>query len=409
MTLAGVAAAPASARSDGGHGFGRMGPAYARTTTVSPTVGPDFELPFLCGQRWTGSTRSGHSPSYNTIDFNAPSDLNKPVVASAPGVVTRAVSLTGSYGRYVIVDHGRGYTTLYAHLNSIGTTVGTYLDQGDLVGHLGTSGNSTGPHLHFEQRLNGAYFAPYFHRSRFRMGSTVPSLNCNDRPISGDWDADGVTDIGVYRTSAARGTFYPALGSSYTSIGWGWPGDAAALGDYDGDGVTQVGIKRQGTGTWMLRSKSGAKATVTGVGAGSDQPLTGDWDGNGHDNLGFYRPSTRTFYLRADDRRLTAITWGVTAQLPVSGDWNGDGQSDIGSWEPRTGYWRLRVPKGSSYTTTTVRYGVDGDLPSPGDWNGDGITDPGIWRSGTGTFWKLTPRPDGSKHSVTKRFGYARG
>ena len=50
-----------------GHGFGRMGPPNARTTSVSPSSGADFEMPFKCGQAWTGTSRSGHSPSYYAI------------------------------------------------------------------------------------------------------------------------------------------------------------------------------------------------------------------------------------------------------------------------------------------------------------------------------------------------------
>src|SRR5680860_1246492 len=175
-------AGPATA-ADGGHGFGRMGPSSTRTTAVNPASGADFEMPFVCGQRWTGTTRSSHSPSAYTIDWNTNNDLGRPALASAPGVVTRAVSLTGSYGRYVIVDHGGGYTSLYAHLNAISTTVGAFVDQGELIGYVGTSGNSTGPHLHFEERLNGAYFKPYLHRAYFTFGSTATSANCGDRPV----------------------------------------------------------------------------------------------------------------------------------------------------------------------------------------------------------------------------------
>src|ERR1700712_91562 len=144
----------ASAR-DGGHGFGRMGPATARTTSVSPAAGPDFEMPFLCGQSWTGTSRPSHSPSPYAIDWNSPNDLGKPALASAPGVVTTAVTLTGSYGRYVVVDHGGGFSTLYAHLNQIATTVGAFVDQGELIGYVGGSGNVTGPHLHLEERKDG--------------------------------------------------------------------------------------------------------------------------------------------------------------------------------------------------------------------------------------------------------------
>ncbi|HET7349559.1 MAG TPA: VCBS repeat domain-containing M23 family metallopeptidase [Marmoricola sp.] len=402
MTLAGVAAAPASARSDGGHGFGRMGPAYARTTTVSPTVGPDFELPFLCGQRWTGSTRSGHSPSYNTIDFNAPSDLNKPVVASAPGVVTRAVSLTGSYGRYVIVDHGRGYTTLYAHLNKISAVVGQVLDQGELVGYLGSSGNSTGPHLHFEERLNGAYLKPYFHRSYFRFGSTVASANCGDRPVTGDWDKDGRDDVGVYRNAATTGRFYLRTAPTNQRVNWGLPSDVPVTGDYDGDKSSQIGVKKLGSGTWWLRSASGARATVTGVGAETDVPITGDWDGNGRANLGFFRPSTHTFYLRADDRTLTSVRLGADGEEPATGDWNGDGVTDLAVFNHRTGYWTLRVPSSQGFSTTRIRYGTAGDRPAAGDWNGDGITELGVWRPANGKFYQR-----GS--TTTIRYGAVRG
>src|SRR6476620_5011121 len=71
-------ATPAQAVRDGGHDFGRMGPLHARTTVVDPASGPDFEMPFLCGQAWTGTTRPSHSPSPWTIDWNSANDLGKP-------------------------------------------------------------------------------------------------------------------------------------------------------------------------------------------------------------------------------------------------------------------------------------------------------------------------------------------
>jgi hypothetical protein len=369
-----------------------MGPMNARTTSVSPSAGPDFELPFTCGTRWTGSTRSSHSPSSWTIDFNAPDDFDKPVLASAPGVVVRAVSLTTSYGRYVIVDHGKGFTTLYAHLNRIGVTVGQVVDQGDLIGYLGTTGNSTGPHLHFEQRRDGAYFRPYFHRRTFSFGSTPSSLNCNDQPVAGDWDGDGKDHIGVFRSTAAGGRFYMRMPSGRNStLPWGGAADAPAVGDYDGDDVAQIGVRAAGAGTWRLRSRSGATATVTSVGAGSDAPTTGDWDGNDRANLGFYRYSSKRFYLRAENGKLTAVAWGQTGDVPVTGDWNGDGRTDVGVFTKTTGKWSLRMPDGSSYTTRRFGWGVSGDLPVVGDWNGDGISDVGVWRPTSGQFLLKVP------------------
>jgi hypothetical protein len=348
-------------------------------------------MPVLCGQRWTGTTRASHSPSAYTIDFNTPNDLGKPAVASAPGVVTKAVSLTGSYGRYVIVDHGGGYTTLYAHLNQIVARVGMRVDQGELLGYVGGSGNVTGPHLHFEERKNGAYFAPYLHRARFRFGTTVTSSNCNDRPVVGDWNGDGVSDVGIFRTGAGSDAWHLRSPAGLRVLTWGRPGDLPVVGDFDGDKITQLGVRRMGAGSWVLRSRSGARATVSGLGQASDLPVAGDWDGNGRANLAVYRGSTHTFYLRADNGSLRAVSWGAAGDLPAVGDWNGDRVTDLGSYTPSTGWWTLRVPTGTGFVSKRVKHGNPGDLPAAGDWNGDGITDQGVWRPSTGTFWERMP------------------
>jgi hypothetical protein len=285
---------------------------------------------------------------------------------------------------------------LYAHLNRISVAVGQVVDQGDLIGHLGTSGNSTGPHLHFEQRRDGAYFRPYFHRRAFSFGSTSTSLSCNDRPVAGDWNGDGKDEFGIYRVTASGARFYLRMPSGRnSSTAWGSAADVPAVGDYDGDRITQIGVRKAGAGTWKLRSRSGATATVSGVGVGTDAPVTGDWDGNGRANLGFYRFSNRTFYLRAENGKLSALRWGQTGDVPVTGDWNGDGRTDVGSFTPTTGKWSLRKPSGASYTTSRFGWGVAGDLPVVGDWNGDRISDVGIWRPTSGRFYLKVPAGGG--------------
>ena len=388
LTVAGPGAAQ-----DAGHGFGRMGPISARTVSVSPSSGPDFELPFACGTRWTGSTRSSHSPSSYTVDFNAPDDVNKPVLASAPGVVVRVRSLTNSYGKHVIIDHGGGFTTLYAHMARINVVEGQVLDQGDLVGAVGTSGNSTGPHLHFEQRRDGAYFRPYFHRKPWSFGSTGASQSCNDRPVSGDWDGDGDDEFGVFRFTASGARYYLRTDSGNKMIAWGSTADAPAVGDYDGDDVAQVGVRTSGTDTWRLRSKSGATATVNDVGVSTDRPTTGDWDGNGRANLGFYRFSNHTFYQRSDAGKLSSVRWGTTGDQPVIGDWDGNRTSDVGVFTP-AGKWLLRQANGSAYKR--FGWGVAGDLPVVGDWNGDGASDVGVWRPSSGQFLLRVPKASGT-------------
>lgn len=76
------------------------------------------------------------------------------VVAAASGTVSR-VGYNGSYGRYIIVTHGGGYETLYAHLSRQLVRAGQEVDQGQLIGREGDTGRSTGPHLHFEVHKNG--------------------------------------------------------------------------------------------------------------------------------------------------------------------------------------------------------------------------------------------------------------
>ncbi len=62
----------------------------------------------------------------------------------------------GGYGNCVIIDHGGGFSTLYAHMSSIEVSDGQSVDQGDLLGEVGSTGHSTGAHLHFETRIRGA-------------------------------------------------------------------------------------------------------------------------------------------------------------------------------------------------------------------------------------------------------------
>lgn len=397
-----------AAAADDGRGFGRMGPRTARTTTVEPTSGPDFEMPFLCGQRWEGTTRSSHSPSRYTIDWNTASDLGRPTVATAPGVVTRAVALERSYGRYVIVDHGDGFTSLYAHLDRIAVSVGGFVDQGDLIGYVGTSGNSTGPHLHFEERRSGAFFHPYFHRARFKFGSTSASANCGDRPLAGDWNGNRTLDLGVHRTTPTSGVFRTRVGRKTTQLSWGRLGDVPITGDWNGDGRTDLGVRSPVTSTFELHSPSGEPNRVR-WGYSSDLPLTGDWDGDGKTELGVYRPSTHQFYLRLSATRRTVVTWGSAAgDLPVIGDWNRDGRDDIGTYNPMSARWTLRVPRGTGFSTQGAVFGRPGDLPVTGDWNLDRRTDIGVWRPSTAQFLLRKPTEPRKAHVVVKRYGARR-
>jgi murein DD-endopeptidase MepM/ murein hydrolase activator NlpD len=93
---------------------------------------------------------SGHF--HSGIDYAAP--VGSAVLAAAQGTARRGYDPDG-YGLYVVLEHGGGLSTLYAHLSSSDVAVGTPLAAGARVGGVGSSGLSTGPHLHFEARRDG--------------------------------------------------------------------------------------------------------------------------------------------------------------------------------------------------------------------------------------------------------------
>ena len=101
---------------------------------------------------WRKSPISGKQQSHKGMDIVAP--FKSPVVATASGEVLRAGWSNSGYGNYVVINHGFGMKTLYAHLNAISVNVGDTIGIGDEVGLLGNTGYSTGPHLHYEVWLN---------------------------------------------------------------------------------------------------------------------------------------------------------------------------------------------------------------------------------------------------------------
>ncbi|MBR4241129.1 MAG: peptidoglycan DD-metalloendopeptidase family protein [Eubacterium sp.] len=92
------------------------------------------------------------------VDFPCPSGSS--VYAAASGTVIAAYNLNYSYGHYLIVDHGNGLSTLYAHNTTLLVGVGDHVNKGQVIARSGSTGNSTGPHCHFEVRVNGTRVNP---------------------------------------------------------------------------------------------------------------------------------------------------------------------------------------------------------------------------------------------------------
>ena len=92
------------------------------------------------------------------IDIGMP--MGTPICATKDGTVSTSVYGTGSYGYYIILDHGDGIQTLYAHCSELLVSVGDVVTKGQVIAKVGSTGNSTGPHVHFEVRINGERVDP---------------------------------------------------------------------------------------------------------------------------------------------------------------------------------------------------------------------------------------------------------
>lgn len=128
--------------------------------------------------------------------IDIPGATGSPVLASAAGVVTFAGD-AGGYGRMVEIDHGNGMRTRYAHLDRLLARPGARVEQGAIVGRMGSTGRSTGPHLHFEVRQDGRPVNPV----------TLLSGAAPSRPVARRWQPASephVSDFAKARASATQ-------------------------------------------------------------------------------------------------------------------------------------------------------------------------------------------------------------
>jgi murein DD-endopeptidase MepM/ murein hydrolase activator NlpD len=104
---------------------------------------------------------SGYEFSSTHLGIDIAAGVGAPVYASDSGVVVNAGWNAGGYGNVIMIDHGNGYQTVYAHLSQVNVALCQGVTRGSLIGLAGSTGNSTGAHLHFEVRLNGGYVNPW--------------------------------------------------------------------------------------------------------------------------------------------------------------------------------------------------------------------------------------------------------
>ena len=153
----------------------------------------EWPITQMYGEKITSSFHTG-------IDYGCP--LNTPILASSDGTVMFAAWDTTGYGNMVIVMHMMSVSTLYAHLSDISVKVGQKVRQGELLGHSGTTGNSTGPHLHFEARHQWDDYKSHFDPMKLPLTMVDDSIPVNKPQLFGpeELGSDVVVDCpaGVY-------------------------------------------------------------------------------------------------------------------------------------------------------------------------------------------------------------------
>jgi murein DD-endopeptidase MepM/ murein hydrolase activator NlpD len=120
---------------------------------------------------------SGEGSFHKGVDITAPTGTS--VRSTADGVVVQAEMVAGGYGRLVIIDHGGGFQTYYAHLSKILVRAGQETRRGEVIGLVGSSGRTTAPHLHYEVRVGGTPMNPY----RYLANSSVFHQAPKDLPF----------------------------------------------------------------------------------------------------------------------------------------------------------------------------------------------------------------------------------
>lgn len=197
-------------------------------TAPQAQAAPNFKAPYPCGTNWTYSHHS--SEVRLALDFirnDGGVTAGTPVLASAAGTAYR-YSEPGGAGNYIVIQHGGGWKTYYFHLSSYWVGNGQSVAQGDPIGTTGTTGNSSGEHIHYEQlyngagqtiRINGVSLAPY--PGSYYQKSLTSDNGCNGH--GGMWWVDTFATAPVYASPTSTtqtGTLNKGTSYVYCKV-WG--------------------------------------------------------------------------------------------------------------------------------------------------------------------------------------------
>ena len=403
---------------------------------ISNYVDHNFAFPnqlqdYNCGTR-TYDLSSGYNHrgidfftwpfSWNKMDNNAVR-----IVAAAPGTIVsksdgnfdRSCSIGSGSWNAVYVRHADNSIAWYGHMKSGSLTtksVGESVVAGEYLGIVGSSGSSTGPHLHFELYDSGnnlqdpyqgncntlnavgwwAVQEPYRNSkvNKLMTGSAGPVFpSCPNPEISNEKKifrrGDALTTSAYFRDQLSghqtqyalvrpdgnnQVTWSHTSPNSYNASYWFWNWTVAANAP---------------AGQWKLRATYQSvvyETTFVVAGTGNF-----DMDGDGKTDISVFRPvggsGSEWWYLRSSDGGNRAFAFGEATDTVVPADFTGDGKADLAFWRPASGEWFVLRSEDSTFFA--FPFGAAGDVPSPADFDGDGKSDATVYRPSTNTWFTL--------------------
>jgi murein DD-endopeptidase MepM/ murein hydrolase activator NlpD len=137
--------------------WGKINGAATKVEVAVPSINPVEIMKFSSGYGYRSAPTRGASRNHKGIDIPGP--VGTPIYATADGMIGRAQWVSG-YGKFVEINHGNAVQTRYGHLSAMNVAPGQRIHKGDILGYMGSTGRSTGSHLHYEVRIAGEAINP---------------------------------------------------------------------------------------------------------------------------------------------------------------------------------------------------------------------------------------------------------
>ncbi len=169
--------------------WGKINGAATKVAVAVPSINPVEIMKFSSGYGYRNAPTRGASRNHKGIDIPGP--VGTPIYATADGAIGRA-EWVGGYGKFVEINHGNAVQTRYGHMSALNVTPGQRIRKGDIIGYMGSTGRSTGSHLHYEVRIAGeainptAFLSPVANGSNLLLAAKTTDSKAMGGPAEGE-------------------------------------------------------------------------------------------------------------------------------------------------------------------------------------------------------------------------------